>query len=131
MPQPITGMYSQPAGNNYQSYPSSGTISLIKVPSMEAINNYNLVPGNYAMFMHETEPYMFIKTAPLSPLEQPILEIYKLTKVDKMDGKNVSDDYDIRKELQSMEKRIKKLESVHSKTKFHSKPRKPAKPTDA
>lgn len=126
-------MYNQPSGNNYQSYPSSGTISLIKVPSMEAINSYNLLPGNFAMFMHETKPYMFIKTAPLSPLEQPTLEIYKLSKVNKMDDTE-SDAYDIRKELQSLKERIKKLESIRSKAKFHGKPstKKPAKPaTDA
>lgn len=124
-------MYNQSSGNNYQSCPSTGTISLIKVPSMEAINNYNLLPGNFAMFMHETRPYMFIKTAPLSPLEQPTLDIYKLSKVDRMDGNAESDDYDIRKELQSLKERIKKLESVRSKAKFHAKPntRKPA--TDA
>jgi hypothetical protein len=101
---------------------------------MEAINSYNLLPGNFAMFMHETKPYMFIKTAPLSPLEQPTLDIYKLSKVDRMDNNEESDDYDIRKELQSLKERIKKLESVRSKAKFHGKQntRKPAKPaTDA
>lgn len=114
------------------SYPTmqqvSNEVVLQRVNSLENINQFYVPPGTSGMFIHNTKPYMFIKTAPSSPLSQPSLEIYRLLKVDSMD-----DDEDIldpteelRREVKSLKERIAKLESIRSKpvkTKFYGKPK--------
>lgn len=114
------------------SYPTmqqvSNEVVLQRVNSLENINQFYVPPGTSGMFIHNTKPYMFIKTAPSSPLSQPSLETYKLVKVDSMD-----DDEDIldpteelRREVKSLKERIAKLESIRSKpakTKFYGKPK--------
>ena len=105
----------------------SSNVVLIKVPSIEAVNNFQVPSGASVSFMHNSKPYMFIKTAPPSPFEQPVVEIFKITKVDSMDddtNSNGEENFVTRKEyeelkrsLRSLEERLTSNEPIYRKSK--------------
>jgi hypothetical protein len=112
---------NQPSQPQQQNQPNS--ITLIRVPSLDYIKNCNVPAGT---FIHDTLPYMFIKTAPNSPIESAKISIYKLLEVDDMDDtlSNHDDDYVTRKEylelkdsIASLEERINSDESVYRSSK--------------
>lgn len=78
--------------------------------------------------MHDTLPYMFIKTAPTSPIESPTITTYKLIEVNGIEedsnNPNPNADFVTRKEyqelkdtIQSIEERIKSDESIYRSSK--------------
>ena len=78
------------------------------------------------MFMHDTLPYMFIKTAPTSPIESAKITTYKLIEVTDMedDLSEHNDTFVTRKEFEelkgsiaSIEERINSDESIYRSAK--------------
>lgn len=100
------------------------SIVLTKVPSIDVVKQYQVPAGMSVMFMHDTLPYMFIKTAPTSPIESPTITTYKLIEVNGMEEDNnivnPEAEFVTRKEYQelkdainSIEERIKSDESIY------------------
>ena len=95
-----------------QSPQQLNSIAILKVPSFEVVKNYQVQAGMAQTFMHDTLPYMFIKTAPTSPIEHPKITIYKLLEVESMDedAPVINDDYVTRKEYLELKKSIASIE---------------------
>ena len=82
------------------------------MPSIDIVNSYPVSAGASVSFMHENKPYMFVKTAPSSPLEAPTISIFKITKVDSMDetDSESSPEFVTRDEYILLKEEIQKLE---------------------
>ena len=78
--------YQTPYQQNYQQgFQQNNQIQnngFVPVHSLEEAYNYPVAPGNSITFKNETEPFMYTKTKGISPLEQPVFEMFKLVKVD-------------------------------------------------
>lgn len=53
---------------------------IIPVRSIDEARNYPVAPGNSVTFKNESQPYIYTKTLGFSQLDQPIFEVFKLTK---------------------------------------------------
>lgn len=111
-PQPVPLMQYQPTVQQ-QNQQQPNSITLLKVPSLDYVKSFPITPGSSGQFMHESEPYMFIKTAPSSPFEAPTITIFKIVKVENMDevpSVNPESDYVTRKEYDELKQTIRNLE---------------------
>lgn len=112
--------------------PQQNNVILIKVPSIDAVNNFPVPAGNSVSFIHNSKPIMFIKTAPSSPFENPTVDVYKIV---KMDGEYAEDKViepayvtedkfkSLEDKIKSLEERVANYESVYRKPKKWDKSR--------
>ena len=63
---------------NHTTQIQNGGFVIVK--SIEEARNYPVAPGNSVTFKNENEPYVYTKTLGFSQLDQPIFEVYRLTK---------------------------------------------------
>ena len=110
-----------------ESQLQQNNVTLIRVSSFDAVKNWQVPPGMALSFIHASRPFMFIKTAPSSPFEQPTIDIFKISKVDSMDDelKESSEvpyvtrkEYnELKDEIRSLKERMKPNESIYRKPK--------------
>lgn len=52
----------------------------IRVKDEAEVDAYPIAPGNSVTFIHETEPFVFVKTLGFSQFDRPVKEKYRLVK---------------------------------------------------
>lgn len=52
----------------------------IRVKDEAEVDAYPIAPGNSVTFIHETEPFVFVKTLGFSQFDHPVKEKYRLVK---------------------------------------------------
>ena len=52
----------------------------IRVKDESEVDAYPIAPGNSVTFIHETEPFVFVKTLGFSQFDRPVKEKYRLVK---------------------------------------------------
>lgn len=81
--------YQQP---QQQSTPQIQNGGFVMVKDINEASRYPVAPGNSVTFKDENQPYIYTKTLGFSQLDQPIFEVFKLVKEERVEGsKNVSD----------------------------------------
>lgn len=81
--------YQQP---QQQSTPQIQNGGFVIAKDINEAMRYPVAPGNSVTFKDENQPYIYTKTLGFSQLDQPIFEVFKLVKEERVEGsKNVSD----------------------------------------
>ena len=78
--QPVAQMpqqMQQPVQAPQQEIRQNG---FVRVRSEEEVDAYPIAPGNSVTFIHETEPFVFVKTLGFSQFDRPIKEKYRLVR---------------------------------------------------
>lgn len=52
-------------------------VSFMSTRGSEMVVNYPIGPGNTIIFKDEAAPYIYVKTMGYSPVDKPIIEVYK------------------------------------------------------
>jgi hypothetical protein len=85
IPQPVPQMQvpvvQQPVQQSVQSQqPEIRQNGFIRVKDEAEVDAYPIAPGNSVTFIHETEPFVFVKTLGFSQFDRPVKEKYRLVK---------------------------------------------------
>ena len=75
-------LYLQQQQNNMQPSPQIQNGGLVIVKDINEARNYPVAPGNSVTFKNESQPFIYTKTLGFSQLDQPIFEVFRLTKED-------------------------------------------------
>lgn len=70
-------MQQQPVQAPQQEIRQNG---FIRVKDESEVDAYPIAPGNSVTFIHETEPFVFVKTLGFSQFDRPVKERYRLVK---------------------------------------------------
>ena len=64
---------------NYPNYYQNQQpqVSFMSIRGKDIAINYPIAPNNTIIFKDETAPYIYVKSMGFSPLEKPMMEIYK------------------------------------------------------
>ena len=104
------------------TYPSTQQTPIIWITSEDSVRNYPVAPGGSVLFMHENEPYMYMKCAD----QLGKCNIIKKRLVDESDSKEDLSDYIKREEIENLisdavrsevEKRMSEISFKPTKTK--------------
>ena len=74
VPQPVQ---QQPVQTPQPEIRQNG---FIRVKDEAEVDAYPIAPGNSVTFIHETEPFVFVKTLGFSQFDRPVKEKYRLVK---------------------------------------------------
>ena len=74
VPQPVQ---QQPVQSPQPEIRQNG---FIRVKDESEVDAYPIAPGNSVTFIHETEPFVFVKTLGFSQFDRPVKEKYRLGK---------------------------------------------------
>lgn len=88
IPQPVPQMpvMQQPVPQSVQQQPVQAPQpeirqnGFIRVKNEAEVDAYPIAPGNSVTFIHETEPFVFVKTLGFSQFDRPVKEKYRLVK---------------------------------------------------
>lgn len=85
IPQPVPQMQvpvvQQPVQQPVQAQqPEIRQNGFIRVKDEAEVDAYPIAPGNSVTFIHETEPFVFVKTLGFSQFDRPVKEKYRLVK---------------------------------------------------
>lgn len=85
IPQPVPQMQvpvvQQPVQQPVQAQqPEIRQNGFIRVKNEAEVDAYPIAPGNSVTFIHETEPFVFVKTLGFSQFDRPVKEKYRLVK---------------------------------------------------
>ena len=75
--QPLQNMQQLNQANNNSQIQNGG---FVIVKDINEAMSYPVAPGNSVTFKNENQPYIYTKTVGFSQLDQPIFEVFKLTK---------------------------------------------------
>lgn len=79
--QPVAQMPQQMQQQPVQSpQPEIRQNGFIRVKDESEVDAYPIAPGNSVTFIHETEPFVFVKTLGFSQFDRPIKEKYRLVR---------------------------------------------------
>ena len=77
MQQPVQQQIQQPVQTQQPEIRQNG---FIRVKDEAEVDAYPIAPGNSVTFIHETEPFVFVKTLGFSQFDHPVKEKYRLVK---------------------------------------------------
>lgn len=77
MQQPVQQQIQQPVQTPQPEIRQNG---FIRVKDEAEVDAYPIAPGNSVTFIHETEPFVFVKTLGFSQFDRPVKEKYRLVK---------------------------------------------------
>ncbi len=77
MQQPVPQPVQQPVQTQQPEIRQNG---FIRVKDEAEVDAYPIAPGNSVTFIHETEPFVFVKTLGFSQFDHPVKERYRLVK---------------------------------------------------
>lgn len=85
IPQPVpqiqVPVVQQPVQQPVQAQqPEIRQNGFIRVKDEAEVDAYPIAPGNSVTFIHETEPFVFVKTLGFSQFDRPVKEKYRLVK---------------------------------------------------
>ena len=79
--QPVAQMPQQMQQQPVQApQPEIRQNGFIRVKDESEVDAYPIAPGNSVTFIHETEPFVFVKTLGFSQFDRPVKEKYRLVK---------------------------------------------------
>lgn len=79
--QPVAQMPQQMQQQPVQSpQPEIRQNGFIRVKDESEVDAYPIAPGNSVTFIHETEPFVFVKTLGFSQFDHPVKEKYRLVR---------------------------------------------------
>lgn len=81
VPQMQVPVVQQPVQQPVQAQqPEIRQNGFIRVKDEAEVDAYPIAPGNSVTFIHETEPFVFVKTLGFSQFDRPVKEKYRLVK---------------------------------------------------
>lgn len=92
-------------------------VSYMSSHGRDMVINYPIAPGNTIIFRDEAEPYVYIKTMGYSPMDKPVLEIYR--REDAQDSKQ--SDVALDKIQEDIKGIIEEIDNINKKLNY--KPR--------
>lgn len=78
--QPVAQMPQQMQQPVQASQPEIRQNGFIRVKDESEVDAYPIAPGNSVTFIHETEPFVFVKTLGFSQFDRPVKEKYRLVR---------------------------------------------------
>ena len=79
--QPVAQMPQQMQQQPVQApQPEIRQNGFIRVKDESEVDAYPIAPGNSVTFIHETEPFVFVKTLGFSQFDRPVKEKYRLVR---------------------------------------------------
>jgi hypothetical protein len=134
--QPQQNQSSQQQPQQPQQNQQLNSIIVTRVPSLDYIKSSQVPAGIY---MHDTLPYMFIKSISDSPIDPANIKIYKLIETSDV-GDDLSDPhddfvtrkeyYELKNSIASLEERMMSNESIYRGSKDNGYATNAGKPSD-
>lgn len=109
---------------NYPNYYQNQQpqVSFMSIRGKDIAINYPIAPNNTIIFKDETAPYIYVKSMGFSPLEKPMMEIYKKEEPQQETTSEVKEDNSIIQKIQTdIEGILDDIEGI--KQKLNNRPR--------
>lgn len=109
---------------NYPNYYQNQQpqVSFMSIRGKDTAINYPIAPNNTIIFKDETAPYIYVKSMGFSPLEKPMMEIYKKEELQQEGVSEVKEDNSIIQKIQTdIEGILDDIEGI--KQKLNNRPR--------